>query len=193
MKVKEDVKEVDIAEYLPLVRILANKSLQKVQSPMRHLVSYEDLVQTGLMALWKSTNTYDESKGASFKTYAGMKINYAMSDEIRRMSFVNRKLFKPDMDEELRNKLNIANSPVSYEDYDLIYSDHNVEDEVQYQEMCEYLEYLPDHIKERLILRINGLRNHEIGDIVGLTPGRISQNFKFVKAFIKHYLSYESK
>ena len=44
----------------------------------------DDLMQSGMMGLLEAANNYDPSRGASFGTYAGIRIRGAMLDEVRR-------------------------------------------------------------------------------------------------------------
>lgn len=54
-----------------------------------HIV-IDDLIQMGMIGLNTAISTYDPSKGASFNTYATMKIRGAMIDELRSMEWVPR-------------------------------------------------------------------------------------------------------
>ena len=47
-------------------------------------VQLDDLLQAGMLGLLEALSKYDASKGASFETYAGIRIRGAMLDEMRR-------------------------------------------------------------------------------------------------------------
>ena len=47
-------------------------------------VQADDLIQSGMIGLLEASRNYDASQGASFETYAGIRIRGAMLDEIRR-------------------------------------------------------------------------------------------------------------
>jgi RNA polymerase sigma factor (sigma-70 family) len=47
-------------------------------------VQVEDLIQAGMIGLLEVSTKYDASKGASFETYAGIRIRGAMLDEVRK-------------------------------------------------------------------------------------------------------------
>ena len=47
-------------------------------------VSVEDLVQSGMIGLLEAASNFDPGKGASFETFAGIRIRGAMLDEVRR-------------------------------------------------------------------------------------------------------------
>ena len=47
-------------------------------------VNVEDLIQSGMIGLLEAGANYDASRGASFETFAGIRIRGAMIDEVRR-------------------------------------------------------------------------------------------------------------
>jgi RNA polymerase sigma factor for flagellar operon FliA len=53
-------------------------------------VQVGDLVQAGLMGLLDATRHYEPAQGASFETYAGIRVRGAMLDEIRRNDWAPR-------------------------------------------------------------------------------------------------------
>lgn len=57
-------------------------------------VQVEDLIQAGMVGLLEAQKNYDGSKGASFETYAGIRIRGAMLDDIRRGDWVLRSVHK---------------------------------------------------------------------------------------------------
>ena len=61
-------------------------------------VLVEDLIQAGMIGLIEAQKNYDGSKGASFETYAGIRIRGAMLDDIRRGDWVPRSVHKHSRD-----------------------------------------------------------------------------------------------
>ncbi|MGR9106362.1 MAG: RNA polymerase sigma factor FliA [Gammaproteobacteria bacterium] len=57
-------------------------------------VQIEDLIQAGMVGLLESIRSYDASRGATFKTYAGIRIRGAMLDEVRRSDWTPRSVHK---------------------------------------------------------------------------------------------------
>ena len=53
-------------------------------------IDLDDLVQAGLIGLCEASHNYDASLGASFTTYASIRIRGAMLDEIRRSDWIPR-------------------------------------------------------------------------------------------------------
>lgn len=64
---------------------------------MLHLpysIQVEDLIQSGMIGLLEAAKHYDPSKGASFETYAGIRIRGHMLDEVRRNEWVPRSVHR---------------------------------------------------------------------------------------------------
>jgi len=57
-------------------------------------VQAEDLIQAGMIGLIEASRNYDPSQGASFETYAGIRIRGAMLDEIRRSDWTPRSVHR---------------------------------------------------------------------------------------------------
>ncbi len=57
-------------------------------------VQTDDLIQAGMIGLLEASRNYDARQGASFETYAGIRIRGAMLDEIRRSDWAPRSLHR---------------------------------------------------------------------------------------------------
>ena len=79
-----------VSEYSPLVKRIA----YHVSSKMPGHVQTDDLIQAGLMGLLEAAERFSEDKGASFTTYAGIRIRGAMLDEVRRTDWVPRSVYR---------------------------------------------------------------------------------------------------
>ncbi|CEK35413.1 RNA polymerase sigma factor for flagellar operon FliA,Sigma-28,RNA polymerase sigma factor WhiG,RNA polymerase sigma factor, FliA/WhiG family,Sigma-70, region 4 [[Clostridium] sordellii] len=53
-------------------------------------IEYEDLISYGVIALLDAINTFNESKGVKFSTYACIRVRSYLIDEIRRQSPISR-------------------------------------------------------------------------------------------------------
>lgn len=85
---------------------LTDKALVEMHAPMvkriaHHLkgklpghILIEDLIQAGMIGLLEASKKYDTSKGASFETYAGIRIRGNMLDEVRRNDWVPRSVYR---------------------------------------------------------------------------------------------------
>ncbi|MFL2535879.1 MAG: RNA polymerase sigma factor FliA [Candidatus Azotimanducaceae bacterium] len=75
-----------IALHLPLVKRIALHLLARLPSS----VELDDLQQSGLLGLLSAARSYSPDQGASFETYAGIRIKGAMLDELRKLSWAPR-------------------------------------------------------------------------------------------------------
>lgn len=57
-------------------------------------VQVEDLIQAGMIGLIEAGRNYDAGQGASFETYAGIRIRGSMLDEIRRSDWTPRSVHR---------------------------------------------------------------------------------------------------
>lgn len=57
-------------------------------------IQLDDLIQAGMLGLLEAVRHYDLSKGASFETYAGIRIRGHMLDEIRRNDWLPRSVYR---------------------------------------------------------------------------------------------------
>lgn len=69
---------------------LVKRIAYHLYSRLPSTILIEDLVQTGMIGLNEAINSYDASKGASFTTYATLKIRGAILDELRSLEWVPR-------------------------------------------------------------------------------------------------------
>jgi RNA polymerase sigma factor for flagellar operon FliA len=68
-----------VREHAPLVRRIAYHLIARLPPS----VEVDDLIQSGIIGLLEAARKYDGSQGASFETYAGIRIRGAMIDHIR--------------------------------------------------------------------------------------------------------------
>ena len=79
-----------VARHTELVRRIARHLAARLPSS----VDVDDLNQAGLMGLLDAARHYDGSAGASFETYAGIRIRGAMVDELRANDWAPRSVHK---------------------------------------------------------------------------------------------------
>lgn len=82
--------DAQVMQHAPLVKRIAYHLLGKLPDT----VQVDDLIQAGMLGLLESMKNYDASKGASFDTYAGIRIRGSMLDEVRRCDWVPRSVYK---------------------------------------------------------------------------------------------------
>ncbi len=79
-----------LEQYSVLVKRIAHHLIGRL--PPNVLI--DDLIQAGMIGLLEAQKNYDGSKGASFETYAGIRIRGAMLDDIRRGDWVPRSVHR---------------------------------------------------------------------------------------------------
>lgn len=79
-----------VVQNAPLVKRIAHHLLARLPES----VQLEDLIQAGMIGLLEAARQFDSSHGASFPTYAGIRIRGAMLDEIRRLDWTPRSVHR---------------------------------------------------------------------------------------------------
>lgn len=75
-----------VSENIGLVKRIAYHLVTRLPST----IELNDLLQTGMIGLLEAASNFDASRGASFDTYAGIRIRGAMLDEVRRHDWTPR-------------------------------------------------------------------------------------------------------
>ncbi len=79
-----------VVKHGPLVKRIACHLLSRLPPS----VQLDDLIQAGMIGLLEASRNYDPTQGASFETYAGIRIRGAMLDEIRKGDWAPRSLHR---------------------------------------------------------------------------------------------------
>ncbi|MEX2474327.1 RNA polymerase sigma factor FliA [Marinobacter sp.] len=79
-----------VAEHAPLVKKIALHLMARLPAS----VQLDDLMQAGMIGLLEAAQRYSTTKGATFETYAGIRIRGAMVDEIRKGDWVPRSVHR---------------------------------------------------------------------------------------------------
>lgn len=79
-----------VQEHATLVKRIAYHLLGRLPDS----IQIEDLIQSGMIGLLEAARNYDGSKGASFETYAGIRIRGSMLDEVRRGDWAPRSVHR---------------------------------------------------------------------------------------------------
>jgi RNA polymerase sigma factor for flagellar operon FliA len=79
-----------IMQHAPLVKRIAYHLLSRLPDS----VQADDLIQAGMLGLLEAIKHYNAMQGASFETYAGIRIRGAMLDEVRRSDWTPRSVHK---------------------------------------------------------------------------------------------------
>ncbi len=81
---------ISVEDYAPLVKRIAHHMMMRMPA----CVQVEDLIQAGMIGLLEAAQKYDISRGASFETYAGIRIRGAIVDEMRRGDWAPRSVHR---------------------------------------------------------------------------------------------------
>ncbi|MDJ0814337.1 MAG: RNA polymerase sigma factor FliA, partial [Woeseiaceae bacterium] len=91
LAVRDGGREEDlVTANVDLVKRIAQHLIARLPSN----VEIDDLLQAGMVGLLEAARNFDASRGASFETYAGIRIRGAMLDEIRRSDWTPRSVHR---------------------------------------------------------------------------------------------------
>lgn len=79
-----------VAQHVALVKRIAYHLVSRLPAS----VQVEDLIQAGMIGLLEAARNYNPDQGASFETYAGIRIRGSMLDEIRRSDWTPRSVHR---------------------------------------------------------------------------------------------------
>lgn len=89
-KPKVQAFQVNPEDYAPLVKRIAYHMMARMPAS----VQLDDLIQAGMLGLLEACQKYDGTKGASFETYAGIRIRGSIVDEMRRGDWAPRSVHR---------------------------------------------------------------------------------------------------
>ena len=169
-----DACDENLDQWNDLVWYVVNRFRGRLPSS----VSEDELFSAGQIGLWAATGSYDESLGASFKTYAYHRIRGSILDELRRLDPLPR-----TQREKARRE---GYDPPSFHSLPTDENGHERlagterEAECENQELIEVMHRmiaeLPD--KMRLVMSLyyqDRLKMREIAAQLNLTESRVSQ------------------
>ncbi|OUR60310.1 RNA polymerase sigma factor FliA [Colwellia sp. 39_35_sub15_T18] len=94
VKVSAYNNQIDKAVLLEQHTVLVKRIAYHLLARLPASVIVDDLIQSGMIGLFEAANNFDNSKGASFETFAGIRIRGSMLDEIRRGDWTPRSVHK---------------------------------------------------------------------------------------------------
>ncbi len=92
--VEKNEMDVLVDQHAPLVQRIAYHLSARLPAS----VLVDDLIQAGLMGLMDAASHYDPSRGASFETYATIRIRGSMLDELRRNDWAPKSVHRKARD-----------------------------------------------------------------------------------------------
>lgn len=150
-----------VQQYAGLVKKIATHLMGRLPP----CVQLDDLIQSGMIGLLEAAKKYDASKGASFETYAGIRIRGSMLDEIRRGDWAPRSVHRNS-----RRVLDAIKQVEGQTGRDA--QDHEVAKELGIS-VDEYHSYLQDSVGSKLFSfeELIAEGDYQQDDIHGTTPG----------------------
>ena len=140
----------------------------------------DDIVSEGMLGLIKAADTFDETKGYQFSTYAGLCIRNAMLMYIRKLNKHWHKeisLYTPIGEDSEGNQLCYA---------DVIQSDGEDFGEGNNRILLrESIGKLPERDKEIIQAFLSGYKQKEIAAMMGVQQSSISRRIKRIKRKLK--------
>tara|TARA_R110000787_G_scaffold188679_7_gene300404 strand:+ start:9268 stop:9981 length:714 start_codon:yes stop_codon:yes gene_type:complete len=90
LQVSQPAVDTVVTEHSELVRRIAYHLAARLPAS----VEVDDLIQAGMVGLLEAARHFDASQGASFSTFAGIRIRGAMLDELRRGDWTPRSVHR---------------------------------------------------------------------------------------------------
>ncbi|MGI9227901.1 MAG: RNA polymerase sigma factor FliA [Gammaproteobacteria bacterium] len=88
------IQNLDVETVVTQHASLVKRIAYHMKGRLPDTVLVDDLIQSGMVGLLEAARNYDPSHGASFETYAGIRIRGAMLDEIRRGDWTPRSVHR---------------------------------------------------------------------------------------------------
>ena len=92
--IKAQGYQTDTSDLIAVHTDLVQKIAYHLMARLPASVLVDDLIQSGMIGLLEAARNFDMSKGASFETFAGIRIRGAMLDEMRKGDWVPRSVHK---------------------------------------------------------------------------------------------------
>lgn len=89
-KINASPQEALVKTHALMVKRIAHHLLMRLPPS----IQFDDLIQAGMLGLLEAARHYDVTKGASFETYACIRIRGYMLDEVRRNDWVPRSVYR---------------------------------------------------------------------------------------------------
>lgn len=158
-------------------------------------VQLEDLIQAGMIGLLEASRNYDETQGASFETYAGIRIRGSMLDEIRKNDWAPRSVHRKarevaaavrDIENEYgrdARDTEIANTlDMTIEDYYKILQDNSYHKILSFEDMGTGEDSMLDNVSNSDPSILDGLQRDDVRRIVSGAIAGLPERERLVMA-----------
>ena len=161
-------------ENIAMVYWIVNKRFEYKKISREDKINY---IGEGMIGLVRAINTYDESKGYKFSTYAYKLINGEIRAYVDTQNRQKRKI-----DKECKASID---APVPRTNEELTYSDWIVDEKDDYKSIAEvdYILYMLEKtkikdIKEIVVKKAQKYNNNEIARIIGVNENTIRKRLE---------------
>ncbi|ODN42086.1 RNA polymerase sigma factor FliA [Piscirickettsia litoralis] len=89
-----EVQQEDLNDLVKKHTTLVRRVAHHLKGRLPEAIQVDDLIQAGMIGLIEAAKKYDANKGASFETFAGIRIRGAMLDEVRKNDWVPRSVHR---------------------------------------------------------------------------------------------------
>ncbi len=158
--------EALINQYRSTVEAIAGKY---TSSPLE----YDDIIQEGMIGLLAAIKSFDEKKGASFKTYAATCINNSIQTALRKFKR-QKDIPQSAVVEYAEEEIPEANGSISAEDYYIAGESVSMLAKILKENLSEYE-------NEVLRLHIVGCNYNEIANRLSKTPKSVDNALQRIK------------
>ena len=158
-------------------------------------VQLEDLIQAGMIGLLEASRNYDAAQGASFETYAGIRIRGSMLDEIRKNDWAPRSVHRKAREvaaavREIENEYGrdardteIAESlDMTLEDYYKILQDNSYHKILSFEDMGTGDDSMLDNVSNCDPGILDGLQREDVRRIVSGAIAGLPERERLVMA-----------
>ncbi len=187
LAVKKQRETALVNEYSPLVKRIA----YHVSSKMPGHVQTDDLIQAGLMGLLEAADRFSEDKGASFTTYAGIRIRGAMLDEVRRTDWVPRSVYRDNR--KMQAAVRKIEGTVGRDATDTEVADELKIEVGAYRKMLQNTHNASVYSLDELGISEDRLENEDRFNSVAIEPYKILYEEKFQNFLFAHIESLPEK
>ncbi len=184
---KEDLVE----KHASLVKRIACHLINRLPAS----VQLEDLIQAGMIGLLEASRKYDETQGASFETYAGIRIRGSMLDEIRKNDWAPRSVHRKARmvaeavrnieHEEGRDARDVeiaATLEMSLEEYYKILQDNCYHKVLSFEDMGSGEDSMLDNVSDNAPGIVDGLQREDIHRVLTESIASLPERERLVMA-----------
>lgn len=180
-----------VESHAPLVKRIACHLINRLPAS----VQLEDLIQAGMIGLLEASRNYDANQGASFETYAGIRIRGSMLDEIRKNDWAPRSVHRKSRQvaeavREIENENGrdardteiAATLDISLEEYYKILQDNSYHKVLSFEDMGIGEESALDNMSDNAPGILDGLQKEDMQRIISEAIASLPERERLVMA-----------